>query len=446
MNKKKLLISCALLLFTSPILWAQTQKTDIAAMERSIDSVATQGTEKGAYPGCQIVIVQNGHTVLSKCYGYHSAMTRRKVQPTDLYDLASVTKTTATLPAIMRLYEQGKVKLTDKVSTFLPFLRHTDKENITIEDLLFHESGLPSTISFYYKAIDPKSVTGELLQETPDKDHVAQIDKNCFISQFKYRKNAIAANKDKTHTLHVYDNMWLDKSYMDTLKCDIVKYKYQPHHYQYSDIGFILLQWVVESITKCSLSDYVEKEFYLPMRATRTLFLPSRRYEKKEIVPTVTQDALRNAKEICGYTQDEVAAYMGGVAGEAGLYSTASDLAKIYQMYLNKGTLNGKRYLKESTCTLFETRQSKISHRGLGFDRPKTKKSAQGSTGQIIPASSFGHGGFTGTNVWVDPENKLIYVFLCNRVSPFPWNTRLMDLGIFPQLQKAIYSHIPKAH
>ena len=111
-------------------------------------------------------------------------------------------------------------------------------------------------------------------------------------------------------SLHVYDKMWLDKSYIDTLKSDIVKYKYQPHHYQYSDIGFILLQWVVESITKRSLSDYAEKEFYLPMRATRTLFLPSRHFEKREIVPTVTQDALRNTKEICGYTQDEVAAYM----------------------------------------------------------------------------------------------------------------------------------------
>ena len=126
------------MLSASPILWAQTLKMDIKAMERSIDSVATRGIEKGAYPGCQIVIVQDGHTVLSKCYGYHSAITQRRVQPTDLYDLASVTKTTATLPAIMRLYEQGKVKLTDKVSAFLPFLRHTDKENITIEDLLFH--------------------------------------------------------------------------------------------------------------------------------------------------------------------------------------------------------------------------------------------------------------------------------------------------------------------
>lgn len=441
---KKFITSLCLVsaLSVPSVLNAQEQHIDLSKLTPAVDAVAQEGIDGGAYPGCQIVIAQNGKVVLSKCYGYHSRKTRRLVKPTDLYDLASLTKPTATLLSIMRLYEQGKIRLTDKASKYLSFLRNTDKENITITDLLLHESGLPSTISFYYKAIDPKSIVEPLLQDKQDLQHPEQIDRDVFISRFKYRENAITAEKDATHTLHVYDKMWLDKSYIDTLKQDIIDYKYKPHHYQYSDIGFITLQWIVETITGRSLSDYVEKEFYEPMGALHTMFLPSRVYGRNEIVPTVTEDVLRHSDEICGYTQDEVAAYMGGIAGEAGLYSTALDLSKIFQMLLNKGTLNGRRYFKESTCRLFETERSKISHRGLGFDRPNLKHPDHSPSIVEAPASSFGHGGFTGTNAWVDPENKLVYVFLCNRVSPYPWNTKLMDMGIFSKFQKAIYSSL----
>jgi CubicO group peptidase (beta-lactamase class C family) len=416
---------------------AQRRVLNISKIRSAIDSVANEGIRTKSYPGCQIVISQFGKVVFSKCYGVQSEKTKRPVLPTDLYDLASVTKSTATLLAIMKLYECGKLKLSDKASKYLSFLRHTDKENITITDLLFHQSGLPMTISFYYQAVDPRSITPPLLQEKPDAQHPGQIDTNVFMSNFKYRKGAITSKRDKLHNLHVYKNMWLADSYIDTLKKDIVEFKYNPvpKHYQYSDIGYITLQWIVEKITHRSLSDYVEKEFYKPMGALRTMFNPYRRYPLKEIVPTVTQDFIRNVDEICGYTQDEVAAYMGGVAGEAGLYSTALDLAKIYQMYLNLGVLNGKRYLKASTCRLFETKRTPISNRGLGFDRPP-KEPGEGFN---IPSSSFGHGGFTGTNVWVDPTNQIVYVYLCNRVSPFPWNNRFMDLGIYGKFLEALY-------
>lgn len=442
MNRKVFIgLLTALLVFSS---CGEKTTLDVVSLTPKIDSIMQAGISGGAFPGCQMVIAQNGKIVFDRCYGVHSLRTPRPVKATDMYDLASVTKTTATLLGIMRLYEEGKVDLNEKVSYYLPFYRGTDKENITVRDLLFHESGLPSTISFFYKAIDPSTVTEPLLQSFRDEAHPGQIDRELFISRFKYRKDAISATADELHHLPVYKDMWLADSYIDTLKKEIAAYPYTGKYYQYSDIGFISLQWIVESLTGRSLDAYVEEEFYKPMGAERTLFVPVRRYPLEEIVPTVCDDCLRNASEICGYTQDEVAAYMGGVAGEAGLFSTGRDLVNIYQMYLNGGTLNGKRYFKKETVDLFTTERSTISHRGLGFDRPNLKHPEQSPCVGDTPASTYGHSGFTGPNVWVDPENGLVYAFVCNRVSPYPWNNILNDMGIFGQLQQAIYDNITR--
>src|SRR5574344_1747277 len=274
--------------------------------------------------------------------------------------------------------------------------------------------------------------------------HQGKIDNDLFISNFRYIKGAFSQHKDTTHTLLVYKDMWLDKKYVDILKNYIIKCQYTPKHYQYSDLGYITLQWVVESITSRGLDKYVEEEFYKPMKAYRTMFTPIRKYSENEIIPTVTDDCLRGAKEICGYTQDEVAAFMGGVAGEAGLFSSASDLFRIYQMLLNGGELEGKRYFKASTVKLFTTMRSSISHRGLGFDRPNLKRPNEGPCIAQAPAQCYGHSGFTGPNVWVDPVNKLVYIFLCNRVSPCPWNNVLNEIGVWGNIQKAIYDSLDR--
>lgn len=416
---------------------AQEKRLNVAKLTRLVDSVARQGVNKGAYPGCQIVVMQDGHAVLDKCYGRHSDRKRQPVRPTDLYDLASITKAAATTLAVMKLYEEGRLHLDDRASQYLPFLRGTDKENITLKDLLFHESGLPGSTPFYLKAIDPRSFKAPLTQPTRDANHPLQLDANLFMSRFKYRKGAFSRHEDATHHLRVYDHLWFADCYMDTLKHDMATIKLGPRRYQYSDLGFITLQWVVEAIAGESLADYVERRFYAPMGLAHTLFLPSRRYKKSQIIPTVQRDALRSIREMCGYTQDEVASFMGGVAGEAGLYSTAEDLARLWQMYLNKGELDGKRYLKRETCELFETMHSDISKRGLGFDRPDLH-----NPDNIMPPSSFGHGGFTGTNAWADPENRLVYVYLANRVSPYPWNSAFMDLRLLDQFRHAIYDSL----
>ena len=413
---------------------AQTKKFVADKFNCKMDSIANYGIKQNAFPGCQVVVAQYGKIVFNKCYGVHSDKVLKPVKATDIYDLASVTKATATTLSIMKLYEDGKLKLKDKASDFLPFLRNTDKENITVQDLLFHESGLPMSTPFYYKAIEGSSVSQPLTVEERDESHPWQLDTHLFISRYKYKKDAFSKQRDSKHNLHVYDNIWFADCYMDTLKKDVAKIRLGEHRYAYSDLGFITLQWIVEAITGQSLSDYVEKNFYLPMGANHTLFLPARKYKNKDIIPTVQNDRLRGIDEMCGYTQDELASFMGGIAGEAGLYSNATDLALIFQMYLNRGVINGHRYLKDSTCKLFETRQSEISNRGLGFDRPDPK-----DKNNFSPLSTFGHGGFTGTNVWVDPYNKLVYVFLTNRVSPYPWNNKFMDLGIYGMFQRALY-------
>jgi CubicO group peptidase (beta-lactamase class C family) len=439
------------------------RKVNVKYLEPKIDSIAEAGIRGGAYPGCQFVVLQNGKTVLDKCYGVHSERTPLPVKPTDLYDLASVTKSTATLMGVMRLYEEGKLDLNQKASYYLPFYRGTDKEDITVHDLLMHESGLKSWITFFYQAIDPATAASPLLVSKKDSLHQGQIDANTFIStKFEYRPGAISAVRDSVHTMPIYFNMWLDKSYIDTLRADIVKSPYTGKHYGYSDCGFISLQWIVEALTGRSLDDYIENEFYAPMGIKRTMFLPARRYPLNEIVPTCCDDCLRKTSEICGYTQDEMAAFMGGVAGEAGLFSTAEDLARIYQMYLDGGVakgvdglvgegdaggrkaFGGKRLFKKSTIERFTTERSKISHRGLGFDRPNLKKPNESACVTDVPKSSYGHGGFTGTNVWVDPDNQLVYVFLCNRVSPYPWNSKLDEMDIFKKMQKAIYESMKK--
>ena len=205
--------------------------------------------------------------------------------------------------------------------------------------------------------------------------------------------------------------------------------------------GFILLQQVVESIVKLPMDLYLAKEFYAPMGLQRTMYLPLQKYSKEEIMPTAANDFLRR-QDLCGYVHDEAAACMGGISGNAGLFSTASEVAKIYQMILNGGEWNGKRYLSEATCRLFTTETSAISRRGLGFDKPNLKDLKNSPCAASATAAVYGHTGFTGTCAWVDPEHGTVYVFLSNRLCPNVWNTKLGEMNIRTDIQEAIYKSL----
>ena len=407
-----------------------------------IDAIVKGGLAAGSYPGCQVLVLKDGQTVYDKCFGTHSDKDTTAVRPTDMFDLASLTKTTATLLAVMKLYDTGKLKLTDKASQYLPILRNTNKKNITIKDLLLHESGLPPYIRFYLEAIDPNSVHGPYAQSWVDEWHRTQVSEHSYYcSNFKFKKGLVAEKESSTYNLHVADKMWLNKNFKNTILQKIARCDMDSKRYVYSDLGFILLQQVVEAIVKLPMDLYLAKEFYAPMGLQRTMYLPLLRYSKQEIMPTAANDFLRR-QDLCGYVHDETAACMGGISGNAGLFSTATEVAKIYQMMLNGGEWNGKRYLSEATCRLFTTEASAISRRGLGFDKPNLKDLKNSPCAPSATNTVYGHTGFTGTCAWVDPEHGTVYVFLSNRLCPNVWNTKLTEMNIRTNIQEAIYKSL----
>ena len=346
----------------------------------------------------------------------------------------------------MKLYDNGKFGLTDRVSDYIPVLKGTGKERITIEELLMHQSGLPAFWPFYKKAIDEESYAGAFYRTRPDAGHHRQIDTRLFvIDHFGYKKELVSKVFSSDYPLLVSDSMYLHRSFRDSVLQQIAGVPLKDRRYRYSDLNFILLREIVENITKIPMNIFLQKEFYKPMKMEHTLFLPLRRFAKDEIVPTVKADYLRKGGMLQGYVHDESAAFLGGVSGNAGLFSTAGDVAKVYQMLIDGGVYEGVRYLSKETCDLFLTHTSKISRRGLGFDKPDKKNEAKSPCAAEAPAEVVGHTGFTGTCAWADPKNKLVFVFLSNRIYPRPFDHKqLMRLNIRPRIQQVMYQAMTK--
>lgn len=439
-----------------------------------IDEIAKEGIKEGAYPGCQIVILKDGKEMYNKAFGTHTwpgASANRlsasvipgailPVSPTDVYDLASLTKTTATLLAVMKLYDKGRLNLTDRVSDYLPWLQDTDKKDITVRQLLLHESGLPSTLLFYLEAIDKESYEGTLFKAKPDAAHSAQIGVRTWANpKFKFQKGLTSKVRTAEYTLQVSDSLWLNRSFKEAYRQKIIETPLRDRRYRYSCVGFILLQQLVEARTGMSMDAFLEQEFYAPMGLKRTGYLPLRGaatagtayagivsgshapLSKAEIIPSSFDPFLRKTV-LQGFVHDESAAFQGGVSGNAGLFSNATEVARIYQMLLNGGELDGKRYLSPETCRVFTTTVSRISRRGLGFDKPDRQNPAKSPCAASTPSTVYGHTGFTGTCAWVDPTNGLVYVFLCNRIYPNVWNTKLMKMDIRTRIQEVMYQAV----
>ena len=334
-----------------------------------IDTIAEQGIREGAYPGCQVVILKDGKEMYSKAFGTHTwntpvdnqAGVSRPVQTTDVYDLASLTKTTATLLAVMKLYDKGRLNLTDRASDYLPFLKDTDKRDITVRELLFHQSGLPSTLLFYQDAIDKDSYSGTLFKAKPDKLHPTRIGRQTWANpKFRFREGLTSKVPTADCTLQICDSLWLNRAFKEEYLQKIADAPLRDKRYRYSCVGFILLQQLVEARSGMSQDEFLAKEFYTPMGLKRTGYLPLRFLQKDEIVPSSVDPFVRKTT-LQGFVHDESAAFQGGVSGNAGLFSTAEEVAKIYQMLLNGGELDGKRYLSKETCRLFTTTVSKLS-------------------------------------------------------------------------------------
>jgi beta-glucosidase-like glycosyl hydrolase/CubicO group peptidase (beta-lactamase class C family) len=382
----------------------------------AIDSIVNDGLAKRAYPGCEVLAIQNGEIKYHKAFG-HIEFDPRSLPITleSIYDLASVTKISATTVSLMKLYEQGKIGLDNTLGDYLPFTRGTDKAGLKIREVLLHQAGLNPYISFYNETIDPQT-------KMPSPE---------FYSD----------KRDSFFTIPVARNVWLRRDWNDTMLKRIVQSKLGPTpKYVYSDNDFILLGKVVEAVSGMPLDQFAQKTFYNPLGMTTTGFKPWQRFGLERTVPT-EEDKYFRRQLLRGYVHDEGAAMFGGVSGHAGLFSNAYDLSLLYQMLLNGGELNGERYLKPETIKLFTAYSSDISRRGLGFDKPEKDNAGRAEPYPSVLASpsTFGHTGFTGTCVWVDPQSKLVYIFLSNRVYNTRDNNLLGKMNIRSKIQDAIY-------
>lgn len=414
-----------------------------ASILSQIDSIAEEGIRLKAYPGCHVMILREGLPVYNKCFGSYTYEGKEQVKENSLYDLASLTKVTATLLAVMKLYDEGKFGLTDRVADYVPILKKTDKARITVQDLLFHESGLPAYWPFYEEAVDMKSCKGGLFRKKPDKNHTLKLAENVYAcNDFRYNPEWVSHVPSAEYPLQVADSLFLRSDFSKNIVEQIVKLPLKGKSYRYSCLNFMLLKEMVEKIAGMPMDMYLDSVFYAPMGLRHTAFLPLRKFPKEQIVPSVETDFLRGGK-LQGFVQDEAAAFMGGVSGNAGLFSTTQDVARIAQMWLDKGICGDRRYLSRATCELFTTLKSRDSRRGLGFDKPDTKHTDNSPCSPEAPASVFGHTGFTGTCVWIDPDNELIFVFLSNRTYPSVYEqNNLVCYNIRTRMQQVMYQSI----
>lgn len=412
------------------------------AMLNHIDSIADEAIEKKAFPGCQVTVLKNGLTVYEKAFGTFTGPGSKEVSTSDFYDLASLSKTTGTLLAVMKLYDKGLINLTDYVSKYLPALVGTDKAKITIEELLLHESGMGAGLSIYNHVIDKDSYVGPLFKGNRDSKHIVQLGRRSWANpKYRFKKGLTSSVQDDTHKIQVATDIWFNESVSDSVVSTIIENRLLAKRYRYSCLGFILLKQVVEHVSRKPMDVFLADEFFTPMGLDEICYTPLKYFDVARIVPSADDQFFR--KEVLqGFVHDELAALQGGVSGNAGQFGTARAVATIYQLFLDKGFYQGKRYLSESTCTLFTTKKSKISRRGLGFDKPNADANQSSACLKTVPIETFGHTGFTGSCAWADPKNNLVFVLTCNRTYPKQYPNKLAEYDIRNRMQQAIYDSL----
>jgi len=382
-----------------------------------IDSVANLVLEKKMSPGLQILVARHGVVVYEKSFGFHTDKKNNSVKSTDVYDVASLTKILASLPMMMKAEEDKKIKLTSTVKSILPAFKNSNKDTLTVLEILSHYGRLKAWIPFY-----------KLTQDSITKNNLKE-----FYSQ----------TRSKRFSIKVAENLYLNNSYKDSIYKFIRDSEQRiDAGYKYSDLGYYLFKEVLEKKYKSSLDDLVQEQFYKPLGANRMTYLPLNKLDKSSIVPSEKDTYYRN-QLLHGYVHDMGAAMLGGVAGHAGLFANANDVAKMMQLYLQKGYYGGKRYFKKETFDKFNKRyySEKKVRRGLGFDKPQLDPKIKATCG-CVSDESFGHSGFTGAFTWADPESGILYVFLSNRVFPTMENTGLVDEDIRTKIQQIIQDAI----
>lgn len=406
----------------------------------AIERIALEGIRQKAYPGCQILVAKDGVVIYDRSFGSFEYGVSSKVTDETVYDLASITKASATLPAIMKLYDEKKLRLQDPFQIYIPETKGTNKAKITIRESLFHESGILPYIPYYTFAIDKDSYSGSLLSSRKSTTHSLPFAGMWGRKNYSFVPELIAETNSPTFSYPVSDKMYASEKMQQKLLQEIINTNLRARNrYAYSCLNFMLLKEVVENISKQDLDEYTQSNFFRRLGATTTTFQPLNHMKIDNIAPT-EDDAFFRKQLLRGYVHDEGAALFGGISGNAGLFSNANDLAKLYQMFLNEGEYGGERFLSDETMRLFTTTKSSVSRRGLGFDKPDIRNNNASPTSPQAPVSVYGHTGYTGTSFWIDPTNQMIYIFLSNRVYPSRSPNRLSTLKIRERIQDELYN------
>ena len=383
----------------------------------SLDSVARLGIQKGCYPGCQIVVMKDGKMVYDKCFGNFTYGGGHVVKPDDLYDIASCTKIFASTLAVMKLYDDGLIDLNKTLADFFPYLKDNAHGKLKLIELMTHQAGLKAWVPFY----------------------TTTVDKNGPMDAFY--SDVI----DEVHTVRVAENLYLVNGYEDRIFDSVSRTALGKKKYLYSDMGFYYIPRIVKQLTNKNIEDYLSEKFYYPMNLSHICYKPLNHFTREQIAPTENDTVFRK-QLIWGDVHDQAAAMFGGVAGHAGLFSNAHDLAAIMQMLLDEGVYNGKRYLKPETVRYFTSApyaSSNDNRRGIGFDKLPIGKKGSCTASKSGSMKGYGHTGFTGTFVWADPANKTVIVFLSNRVYPDAEPNKLVKSGIRSVLHDIVYQAYP---
>lgn len=384
-----------------------------------IDSIALKGIADKCYPGCRVLAAKDGKVFYDRSFGKLTYEGTDSVNSQTIYDLASITKIASSALALMDLAGKKKIDVNQKLGHYLPEVKNSNKENLLLKEMMTHQSGMPAGVLNY--------------QPTLNKDN-------------SFKEGYYSRVKTELYSNPVADSLFICGPYTDSLYKRIIKSKLGKKEYLYSDLGYYFYQRIIEKETKTSLDEYVTNNFYSKMGLRNMHYRPLNYFDKKMIAPTENDKVFRK-QVVQGYVHDQGVALCGGVGGHAGLFSNAFELAELMQMYLNKGNYAGRQWLDSNVVKEFTQSCVYCPHnrRGLCFDKPETNEKKDSPVTKECSSLSFGHSGFTGTLVWADPKNGLVYVFLSNRVYPDASENRLAKSGIRGEIHKLLYEAVSEA-
>ena len=385
-----------------------------------VDTIVEESIKEKMIPGAQLLIARNGRIIKEKNYGYYTYGKQIPVTDTTLYDLASVTKVAGTLQILMMLVEHGFIDPDKKISFYLQELKNTNKEDLIIRDILSHQAGLIAYYPFWMNTINGRNSRKEYYNHASTEAYDVEVIPGMY---------ARPILKDSVWNWMIQSEL-IGKE--DPLK---------PYEYVYSDIGFYLIQKLIEEVIEMPLNEFLQEYLYAPLGLKYISYLPKKNFPKKQIAPTEVDNTFRNGM-IQGNVHDEIASIFGGIAGHAGLFSNPYSLAVVMQMNLQNGYYGGIQYISPQTVSDFTKRQYTYNRRGLGWDKPQVIGYKYNPASYHATIDSYGHSGFTGTFVWVDPGFDLVYIFLSNRTYPDSRNKKLIDSEVRKRIQTVIYSSL----